>query len=113
MVLLELERGGTVSQAQTDSQGKFMFTDLVPDVYVVRVRHPGYREAAQQVNLTMGPTSYVVIDLQPLPSNTPANMPPTSVVDVASLQGMSLPEDARKELEEDIPCREEIGRAHV
>ncbi len=100
MVTLDLERGGFVAQAQTDSQGKFLFSDIGADVYVIKVRHPGYHEASQRVDLTMGSTRYVMFDLQPLPGNMPPNSPPTGSVDVATLRGGFPPEDAQKELEE-------------
>ena len=95
MITLESDQIGYVAQAQTDSQGKFTFAQLVQAVYVVRARHPGFREAYQRVDLTMSPTAYIVISLTPVPGNAPPSAPGEPV----SVASLAIPEPALKALE--------------
>lgn len=99
MITLESERSGLVGQSQTDSQGKFAFSQIPREVYVVKARHPGYREALQRVDLSTSPTAFVSIELQPLPQDAPPVVPPGGPGARVSVELLSAPEDARKELE--------------
>ncbi len=101
MVMLESERGGLVAQTQTDSQGKFEFPQLNQEVYVVRARHPGYREASQRADLSFSPTAYIVLELQPLPGEKgPPAVPPEGPGAAITLSGSLIPENAQKEYEQ-------------
>jgi cytochrome c-type biogenesis protein CcmH/NrfG len=47
----------------TDRSGKFTFIGLAPELYVVSVRTPGFREVSQQVDLRTQITDYVQLML--------------------------------------------------
>ncbi len=99
MVVLESIRGGVVSQAQTDSQGKFAFPQIDQDVYIVTVRHPGYRETSERIDLTMVPTANVIIDLQPLPREGPPPRPGGEAGFPVTAEELAAPEEAKTEFE--------------
>lgn len=63
MIRLDSFRGGVVSEITTDRSGKFTFTGLAPELYVVSVRTPGFREVSQQVDLRTQITDYVQLAL--------------------------------------------------
>lgn len=97
LVVLESEQGGFVGQVQTDSQGKFLFSQVEQEAYTIKVRHPGYREAVQRVDLSMGPTAYLMIELQPLPGSEPPPVPPEGPASIVAIE--PIPAEARKEFE--------------
>ncbi len=99
MVTLESDQAGLVAQTQTESQGRFVFTQIPRAVYVVKVRQAGYHEVSQRVDLTTGPTAYVVIDLRPLLREAPPAMPPEGPGSQISFLQLAVPEGAQKELE--------------
>src|SRR6266540_1475057 len=51
LVRVETFSGGVAGEMTTDRSGKFTFIGLAPELYVVSVRTPGFREASQQVDL--------------------------------------------------------------
>ena len=63
MVRLESYRGGVEGEILTDRSGTFTFIGLSPEVYVVSVRTPGFREVSQQVDLRTQITDYVQLTL--------------------------------------------------
>ena len=63
MVRVEAFRGGIVGEMQTDRLGKFRFTNLLPDLYLVKVHMPGYLDAEQQVDLKTSVSEYVLLQL--------------------------------------------------
>jgi tetratricopeptide (TPR) repeat protein len=63
LVRLESFRGGVQGEVQTDNSGKFTFVGLSPELYVISVRTPGFREVAQQVDLRTQLTDYVQLTL--------------------------------------------------
>ena len=63
LVRLESFRGGVAGEVTTDRSGKFNFSGLAPDLYVVTVRTPGFREESQQVDLRTQLTDYVQLAL--------------------------------------------------
>ena len=94
MVRLESVRGGVVAEIQTDRTGKFTFVGLGPELYLVSIRTPGYREVQQQVDLSTQPSDYVQFQL--VAEDTRANGTSTkrpSVVDA------NTPKQARDEFE--------------
>ncbi len=99
MVLLESERGGLVAQTQTDSQGKFTFTQIPQERYIVKARHPGYREASERVDISLSPNAYVMMDLQPLPQREPPAVPQEGPGGFISVHLLAAPENAQNELE--------------
>jgi len=98
MVALESEQGGIVTQGQTDSLGKVVFRPTQRGVYVVTVSEPGYGEAKYRVDLTVTPTSFVTVELQPLPKEGPPAPPGGPAAKIAA-RDLSIPEAARKEFE--------------
>lgn len=74
---------GELGNTMTDSRGKFSFENFDvgkenPEgrVYVVTVHYPGYRSAAQIVDMTGSPTGYVNFDLRRDTSKDIPNVPP-------------------------------------
>jgi Tfp pilus assembly protein PilF len=63
LVRVESFSGGLVSQNTTDRSGKFSFSGLVGQQYVVTVHSPGYVDVREQVDLLTSNSSYLVIDL--------------------------------------------------
>ncbi|HEX8071549.1 MAG TPA: tetratricopeptide repeat protein [Pyrinomonadaceae bacterium] len=81
MVRLELFTSGVVGEMQTDRLGKFQFSGLMPELYVVRVHMPGYVDAEQQVDLKTSISSYVQLQLvADKYSRVGARLPPAGVV---------------------------------
>jgi len=64
-VLVRVERfaGGVDGEISTDRSGRFMLTGLAPELYVVSIRTPGFRETSQQVDLRQQITDYVQLTL--------------------------------------------------
>ena len=79
MVRLESFGGGVGGEVMTDRSGKFNFTGLAPELYVVSVRLPGFREVSQQVDLRTQITDYVQLALVVDDNDTSANR--TGVID--------------------------------
>ena len=64
VVRLESYDGGApITEAFTDSNGKFRFTSLSPAMYSVRVRQTGYRDAQQNVDMTTTSSGLVLLQL--------------------------------------------------
>ena len=81
LVRLESFRGGVQGEVTTDNSGKFTFVGLSPELYVISVRTPGFREVAQQVDLRTQLTDYVQLTLvAEQNSSSPTNRP--GVIDV-------------------------------
>jgi cytochrome c-type biogenesis protein CcmH/NrfG len=92
LVRLESFRGGIEGEVTTDRSGKFNFSGLTPDLYVVTVRTSGFREVSQQVDLRTQLTDYIQLVLVQ-EENSAA---PTSRSDVIDA---NVPQDARMEFE--------------
>jgi len=80
LVRLESFRGGVEGEILTDRSGQFTFIGLSPEVYVVSVRTPGFREVSQQVDLRTQLTDYVQLTLVAEP-NSSASSTRTGVID--------------------------------
>jgi len=63
LVRVESFRGGVEGEITTDRSGKFMIAGLGPELYVVSIRTPGFREVSQQVDLRTQLTDYVQFSL--------------------------------------------------
>jgi tetratricopeptide (TPR) repeat protein len=79
--------GGSISEAFTDSSGKFQFTSLPPAQYSVRVRQSGYRDAQQTIDMTTISSGLVLLQLArdassaatiSKPGTVDANVPPAA-----------------------------------
>ncbi len=92
MVRLDTFSGGVEAEMTTDRSGKFNFIGLSPEVYVVTLRAPGFKEVSQQVDLRTQLTDYVQLTLVAEESaSSPSNRP--GVIDV------NVPQAARAEFE--------------
>src|SRR5215210_395842 len=65
IVRLDRFSGGYVGEERTDRLGKFRFTGLAAEQYVVSIRMPGYREVQRQVELETNPSEYLQLQLTP------------------------------------------------
>jgi cytochrome c-type biogenesis protein CcmH/NrfG len=63
LVRLESFSGGVAGEVTTDRTGRFTFTRLLPDLYVLSVRTAGYREVQYQVDMRTQVTDYVQLQL--------------------------------------------------
>lgn len=98
-VYLEMRLGGISTQTQTDRQGKFEFTRLDPNVYVIRVHAPGYLPQTQEVDLTTISMGYTNIVLKPDPKNPPSSpLPAAGPGASVSALDAAAPDDARQNL---------------
>jgi cytochrome c-type biogenesis protein CcmH/NrfG len=73
-IIVRLERlsGGYVGEERTDRLGKFRFTGLAAEQYVVSIRMPGYQGVQQQVQLETTPSEYLQFQLVPEKVEGPA-----------------------------------------
>ncbi|MCU1264418.1 MAG: repeat protein [Acidobacteria bacterium] len=94
VVRLESLSGGYVGEEQTDNLGKFRFPGLLPIQYFVNIRHFGFMEIQQEVNLVMIPSAYIQLALLPDDSKSADTSPHTT-----KLVNASVPLEARKEFE--------------
>src|SRR5690348_5011759 len=62
-VRLDSFGGGVSGETTTDRSGKFMFTGLMSELYIVSVRVAGFREVQHQVDLRTQVTDYVQLQL--------------------------------------------------
>jgi thioredoxin-like negative regulator of GroEL len=96
MVRLESFRGGLVGEVITDRSGKFMFTGLLADLYIVTIRTPGYNEVQQEVDLRTQPSDYVMFQL--VAKKGSSGLPPAPPRSGAVVDA-SVPAPARAEFE--------------
>ncbi len=52
-------------QIKSDSRGEFRFTDLMPGVYAVTVRAPGFDDARSSVSITVSSAREISVTLKP------------------------------------------------
>jgi len=97
-VYLEMQTGGNSSQTQSDSQGKFEFQQVVPGIYDVQVRAPGFHIESQRVDLTTFPMSYLTFTLRP-EAGGESSVPPEGAAGAISALDAAAPEGARKDFE--------------
>lgn len=85
-VLVRLERfsGGLEGQVMTDKTGKFTFTNLRAESYIVTIHAPGYHDVRQEVELLDRSSDYVnavlVVDKNSIINNRAAAVPPGPAV---------------------------------
>jgi Flp pilus assembly protein TadD len=97
LVRLESFRGGLVGEVRTDRLGKFRFSGLVPDQYVVSVHTPGFKDTQQQVDLQTASSEYVQLQLVPDKSAPPGATPSrTGTINA------NVPTEARDEYEKGV-----------
>src|SRR5215210_2373862 len=66
-IIVRLDRfsGGYVGEERTDLLGKFRFTGLAAEQYMVSIRMPGYQEVQRQVQLETNHSDYLQLQLTP------------------------------------------------
>jgi Tfp pilus assembly protein PilF len=94
-VSVRLERSGSlVDQRTTDSTGRFRFSKLNPGNYVISANAPGFRVAAQQVDISRFiPRVHLLLQL--VPETETFSKPPT----VTGVVDVNVPQKARTEFE--------------
>jgi Flp pilus assembly protein TadD len=97
------EGGGSITEAFTDSVGKFRFTGLPPAQYSVRVHHSGYRDAQQTVDMTTTTSGLVMLQLA-RDATRPANAATIGTVNAA------VPADAQKEFDKGTAALAQGGK---
>jgi Tfp pilus assembly protein PilF len=95
LVRLESFGGGLVAETTSDRSGRFMFTGLPPELYIVSVRVVGFTEIQQQVDLRTQVSDYVQLQLTPEEKGPPVQSQPKhgAVIDA------NIPPNARSEFE--------------
>jgi tetratricopeptide (TPR) repeat protein len=105
-VIVRLESydgGGTVSEAFTDSSGKFQFSSLPPAQYLVRVRQSGYRDAQQTVDMTTSSSGLVFLQLLRDASSSSTISKPGTI-------DANVPAAAQKEFDKGVSALAEGGK---
>jgi tetratricopeptide (TPR) repeat protein len=97
------EGGGSIGEAFTDSSGKFQFTSLPPAQYSVRVRHSGYRDAQQTIDLTTTSSGLVLLQLSRDASSSSTISKPGSI-------DANVPPAAQKEFDKGVSALAEGGK---
>jgi len=95
LVELDYANGEMVDQKQTDNSARCLFTPGNHGLYLVRAKAPGFREAAQQLDLQNAQTGMVNLVLVPLPGHDTPNDAGGSV----PASSLGVPDNARKEFE--------------
>ena len=105
-VIVRLESydgGGAISEAFTDSSGKFQFSSLPPAQYLIRVRQSGYRDAQQTLDLTTTSSGLVFLQLSPEASSSATISKPGTI-------DANVPAAAQKEFDKGVSALAEGGK---
>lgn len=105
-VIVRLESydgGGAVTEAFTDSSGKFQFSSLPPAQYLVRVRQSGYRDAQQTVDMTTSSNGLVFLQLLRDASSSSTISKPGTI-------DANVPAAAQKEFDKGVSALAEGGK---
>jgi tetratricopeptide (TPR) repeat protein len=95
--------GGSITEAFTDSNGKFRFSSLTPAMYSVRVRQSGYRDAQQNVDMTTSSSGLVLLQL--LRDSTGA-----ATTSMTGSINANVPPAAQKEFDKGVAALAEGGK---
>src|SRR5260370_17224954 len=91
---MERFHGGVEGEVLTDATGKYQFSGMAPDTYVVTVRLPGYLEQRREVDLQSVNNAYELFQLvADKLSSTENSAPSTRVVNA------NVPSQAAREFE--------------
>jgi tetratricopeptide (TPR) repeat protein len=100
------EGGGSITEAFTDSLGKFRFTSLPPAMYSVRVKHTGYRDAQQNVDMTTMSSGLVLLQLS-RDASASTTMSATGSIDA------NVPPAAQKEFDKGVVALGQAGKDKI
>ena len=93
-VRLERFHGGVWAEVVTDATGKYQFSGMTPDMYVLAIRLPGHVEQRREVDLLSTTNAYELFQLVADRSSSTGNStPPTRVINA------SVPAEAAREFE--------------
>jgi len=95
--------GGSISEVFTDSLGKFQFSALPPAQYSVRVRQSGYRDAQQNIDMTVTSSGLVLLQLLRDASSSATISKPGSI-------DANVPPAAQKEFDKGVEALGEGGK---
>ena len=98
--------GGSISEAFTDRLGKFSFTGLQPAQYSVRVRQSGFKDAQQNIDMTVTSSGLVLLQLLRDGSST-TNTSVTGSIDA------NVPRAAQKEFDKGVAAIAEGGKEKI
>src|SRR6266849_2393890 len=71
VVRLERSHGGVEGEVVTDATGKYQFSGMTADIYVITIRFPGYVEQRREIDLMSATNGYELFQLVPnSPSST-------------------------------------------
>jgi tetratricopeptide (TPR) repeat protein len=94
LVLLEKYSGGVVAQETTDRSGRFRFSGLTREQFIVKIHTPGFKNVQQWVELNTNLSQYVMLTLEADKSGAePGTAHTVGLIDANVLS------DARKEFE--------------
>jgi tetratricopeptide (TPR) repeat protein len=106
LVDVDSQSGGNAAQVITDSTGKFDAEGLDADVYLIRVRFPGYDEVVERVDLTITSSNYLDIQLKPKPGTAAKPVAPEGPGAKIDARLAAVPDKARKEFDKGRECME-------
>lgn len=104
IVDIDSQSGGNAAQVITDSTGKFNAEGLDADVYLIRVRFPGYEETLERVDLTITSSNYLDIQLKAKPGTAARPVAPEGPGAKIDARLAAVPEKARKEFDKGREC---------
>jgi Tfp pilus assembly protein PilF len=96
---LELQNTQPLEHSQVDSSGKCHFVPTDHVIYIIRVKAPGYMEAATPVDLQNAQTGMAFLVLKPIPGQGPPTPPKSANGDTVSAVDLSAPAESRKEFD--------------
>ena len=100
LVRLENSTGVEVAQAWSGSSGDFVFPHVSAGNYVIVVDQMGYKPVRIPLQITMGPLSGLLVELEPEQDDA-AEVPGAAV----SLRQLQVPKKARKEFQEGLEAQ--------
>ncbi len=96
-VLIRLEKfaGGVEGEVMTDRTGKYQFSGMAPDIYVISVHLPGFVDERREVDLQSALSDYVLFQLMPERRAAAANDAASAI----RIVDASVPLEARREFD--------------
>jgi Tfp pilus assembly protein PilF len=108
LVRIENFHGGVEGELMTDTTGKYQFSSLRADLYVLTIHLPGYIDQRREVDLRTVRSAYELFQLVADKSASAATPPPaTGVVNV------NIPTEAAKEFEKGVTALAGGGNANL
>jgi tetratricopeptide (TPR) repeat protein len=103
MVRLESFHGGVLNELVTDNTGKYQFSGLGPEYYVVTVHLNGYIDQRREVDLCTASSAYELFQLAPekrgVETRTSRNASVTAPRSTSTVVNANVPEEAQKRFE--------------